>query len=226
MVVFATTASVSIGSLFMAGVVPGILLTVSFCIMHIVRYRKIESPSVDRLSLKEAVQTFLDAIFALGMPLIILGGIYGGFFTPTEAAAVSCIYSLIVGCFIYRTLTLKQIWNSMCEISVRVSSMLTIVCVASAMAWYVSSSGLAQMISNAVLNGLSSKFMILTAINVLLFILGCLIDPTSIILLTCPIIIPITQSLGMSTVAVGAFMIMNIAVGMVTPPFAGTLKNP
>ena len=223
MVVFATTASVSIGSLFMAGVVPGILLTVSFCIMHIVRYRKIESPSVDRLSLKEAVQTFLDAIFALGMPLIILGGIYGGFFTPTEAAAVSCIYSLIVGCFIYRTLTLKQIWNSMCEISVRVSSMLTIVCVASAMAWYVSSSGLAQMISNAVLNGLSSKFMILTAINVLLFILGCLIDPTSIILLTCPIIIPITQSLGMSTVAVGAFMIMNIAVGMVTPPFAGTL---
>lgn len=146
MVVFATTASVSIGSLFMAGVVPGILLAVSFCIMHIVKYKNIESSSVDRLSFKEAIQTFLEAIFALGMPLIILGGIYGGFFTPTEAAAVSCIYSLIVGCFIYRTLTLKQIWNSMCEISVRVSSMLTIVCVASAMAWYVSSSGLAQMI--------------------------------------------------------------------------------
>lgn len=223
MVVFATTASVSVGSLFMAGVVPGIILAVSFCIMHMIRFGNVEKKSTERLSLKEAVYTFFDAIFALGMPVIILGGIYGGFFTPTEAAAVACIYSLLVGCLIYRTLTLKQIWKSMCEISVRVSSMLTIVCVATAMAWYVSSSGLAQMISQAVLNGLSSRFAILTVINVLLFALGCVIDPTSIILLTCPIIIPITKSLGMSTVAVGAFMIMNIAVGMVTPPFAGTL---
>lgn len=223
MVVFATTASVSVGSLFMAGVVPGIILASSFCIMHMIRFGNVEKKSMERLSVKEAVHTFFDAIFALGMPVIILGGIYGGFFTPTEAAAVACIYSLLVGCLIYRTLTLKQIWKSMCEISVRVSSMLTIVCVATAMAWYVSSSGLAQMISQAVLNGLSSRFAILTVINVLLFALGCVIDPTSIILLTCPIIIPITKSLGMSTVAVGAFMIMNIAVGMVTPPFAGTL---
>lgn len=108
-----------------------------------------------------------------------------------------------MGCLIYRTLSLKQIWSSKYEISARVSSMLTIVCVATAMAWYVSSSRLAQMISQAVLNGLSSPFAILTVINVLLFVLGCVIDPTSIILLTCPIIIPITKSLGMSTVAAG-----------------------
>lgn len=111
----------------------------------------------------------------------------------------------------------------MCEISVRVSSMLTIVCCATAMAWYVSSSGLAAAISRAVLSSLNNKFAILTAINMVLFVLGCIIDPTSIILLTCPIIIPITKALGMSSVAVGAFVIMNIAVGMVTPPFAGTL---
>lgn len=223
MVVYATTASVSVGALFMAGVVPGILLALSFCVMHIFRYGKTEAKSTQMLTFKEAIHTFLDAIFALGMPLIILGGIYGGFFTPTEAAAVSCVYALIVGCCFYRTLSLKQIWDSLCETGVRVSSMLTIVCVASAMAWYVSSSGLAQTISQAVLAGLSSKIVILTVINVLLFVLGCLIDPTSIILLTCPIIIPITNSLGLSPVAVGAFMIMNIAVGMVTPPFAGTL---
>lgn len=223
MVVFATTASVSVGSLFMSGVVPGMILTGSFCIMHMFRYGRIEARSTEKLSAGEAVQTFFDAVFALGMPVIILGGIYGGFFTPTEAAAVACVYSLVIGGLVYRNLSFKQIWKSMCEISVRVSSMLTIVCVATAMAWYVSSSGLAQMISQMVLDGLSSKFAILTAINLLLFALGCIIDPTSIILLTCPIIIPITRSLGMSTVAVGAFMIMNIAVGMVTPPFAGTL---
>lgn len=157
------------------------------------------------------------------MPLVILGGIYGGFFTPTEAAAVACVYSIIVGALIYKNLTLKQMWKSMCEISVRVSSMLTIVCCATAMAWYVSSSGLAAAISRAVPSSLNNKFAILTAINMLLFVLGCIIDPTSIILLTCPIIIPITKALGMSSVAVGAFVIMNIAVGMVTPPFAGTL---
>lgn len=133
------------------------------------------------------------------------------------------MYSIIVGALIYKNLTLKQMWKSMCEISVRVSSMLTIVCCATAMAWYVSSSGLAAAISRAVLSSLNNKFAILTAINMLLFVLGCIIDPTSIILLTCPIIIPITKALGMSSVAVGAFVIMNIAVGMVTPPFAGTL---
>ena len=223
MVVFATTASVSVGSLFMAGVIPGIILCAAFCIMHGFRFGRVETPTKEKLTAKEAVTTFWDAIFALGMPVIILGGICGGFFTPTEAAAVSCVYALVVGCFIYRNLSAKQIWRSLCEISVRVSSMLTIVCVATAMAWFVSSSGLAKTIAEAVLAGFSSKIALLTVINILLFILGCLIDPTSIILLTCPIIIPITQSLGMSSVAVGAFMIMNIAVGMVTPPFAGTL---
>lgn len=223
MVVFATTASVSVGALFMAGIVPGILLAVSFCVMHGIRYGKVEKGKTVKLTFHEFVSTFFQAIFALGMPLLILGGIYGGIFTPTEAAAVSCVYAIIVGCVIYRNLSIKQIWKSSCEISVRVSSMLTIVCCATAMAWYVSSSGLAAMISKLVLSGLSSKIAILTVINLLLFVLGCIIDPTSIILLTCPIIIPITKALALSSVQVGAFMIMNIAVGMVTPPFAGTL---
>lgn len=157
MVVFATTASVSVGSLFMAGVIPGIILCIAFCIMHGFRFGHVETPTKEKLTVREAVTTFWDAIFALGMPVIILGGIYGGFFTPTEAAAVSCVYALVVGCFIYRNLSAKQIWRSLCEISVRVSSMLTIVCVATAMAWFVSSSGLAKTIAEAVLAGFSSS---------------------------------------------------------------------
>ena len=191
--------------------------------MHGIRYGHVEKRASVKLTFKEFVSTFFQAIFALGMPILILGGIYGGIFTPTEAAAVSCIYAIVVGCVIYQNLSFKQIWKSVCEISVRVSSMLTIVCCATAMAWFVSSSGLAAAVSKAVLAGLSNKFAILTVVNLLLFVLGCIIDPTSIILLTCPIIIPITQALGLSSVHVGAFMIMNIAVGMVTPPFAGTL---
>ena len=223
MVLYSGVTSIAIGKLFMAGIMPGILLAVSFCVMHGIRYGHVEKRASVKLTFKEFVSTFFQAIFALGMPILILGGIYGGIFTPTEAAAVSCIYAIIVGCVIYRNLSFKQIWKSVCEISVRVSSMLTIVCCATAMAWFVSSSGLAAAVSKAVLAGLSNKFAILTVVNLLLFVLGCIIDPTSIILLTCPIIIPITQALGLSSVHVGAFMIMNIAVGMVTPPFAGTL---
>ena len=109
MVVFATTASVSVGSLFMAGVIPGIILCIAFCIMHGFRFGHVETPTKEKLTVREAVTTFWDAIFALGMPVIILGGIYGGFFTPTAAAAVSCVYALVVGCFIYRNLSAKQL---------------------------------------------------------------------------------------------------------------------
>lgn len=223
MVVFATTASVSIGALFMGGVVPGLIVVATFCGMHIVRYHKIERSDAERIPLRQGIQSFFDAIFALGMPVIILGGIYGGIFTPTEAAAVSCIYALIVGAFIYRTLSLKQILETLQSVGVKVGAMLIIVSSASVMAWYVSSSGLAKLVAASVLSGLSSKLAILTAINILLFVLGCFLDPTSIILLTCPIILPITAQLGMSPVAVGVFMTVNIAVGMVTPPLAGTI---
>ena len=128
----------------------------------IAKIRKENQLTQAELAKRLNVDVYKRQIFALGMPVIILGGIYGGFFTPTEAAAVSCVYALVVGCFIYRNLSAKQIWRSLCEISVRVSSMLTIVCVATAMAWFVSSSGLAKTIAEAVLAGFSSKIALLT----------------------------------------------------------------
>lgn len=223
MVVFATCASASVGALFMGGVIPGMLLMLSFCVWHVIKFRKVEKRSEEKLSVKEAAKTFVDAIFALGMPVIILGGIYGGLFTPTEAAAVSCVYALVVACLCYRQLSLRQFWDCLWKTALSCSAMLVVICVVSAMAWYVSSSGIATKISNAVLASVNNKVLILTIINLILFVLGCFIDPTSIILLTCPIILPITNMLGMSQVAVGVMMVMNIGIGMVTPPFAITL---
>jgi C4-dicarboxylate transporter DctM subunit len=223
MVVFATTASVSVGSLFMSGVTPGVLIMAVFCIIHVIKFRRIEKSSPEKTSFRDGWRIFVDAIFALGMPVVILGGIYGGIFTPTEAAAVSCVYALFVGGAIYRSLGVRQIFETLQMVGIRVSSMLTIVCAATGMAWYVSSSGLAKQVATAILTGMNSQIAILTSINLLLFFLGCFLDPTSIILLTCPIILPITKSFGMSGVAVGAFFTVNMAVGMITPPMAGTI---
>lgn len=223
MVVLATTAQISVGALFIAGIVPGLVICFAFCIMHIFRFRHVEQPDKTKLPFKEAFKIFVDAIAALIMPLIILGGIYGGIFTPTEAAAVACVYAWIIGAFLYRKLPFKVFCKCLADTAVSVGSMLIIVCSAAGMAWWISSSGIGNAISTAVLTTVKSKFLVLLIINIFLFILGCLIDPTSIILLTSAIIFNITDALGVHPIAVGCFMIVNIALGMVTPPLAGTL---
>jgi len=223
MVVLATTANLSVGTLFIAGIVPGLIICLAFCIMHMFRFHKVEAPDTEKLSGREIIKTSVDAIAALLMPLIILGGIYGGIFTPTEAAAVACVYAWAVGALLYRKLPLKTFIKCLEDTAVSVGAMLIIVCSAAGMAWWISSSGIGSSISNAVLSTFSNKYVVLLIINVFLFILGCLIDPTSIILLTSPIIFNITNSLGLHPIAVGCFMIVNIALGMVTPPLAGTL---
>lgn len=223
MVVLATTASISVGALFISGIVPGLIVCLAFCVMHGIRFRHVEAPDSTKMTKKEIIKTSVDAIAALIMPLIILGGIYGGIFTPTEAAAVACVYAWIVGAFLYRKLPIKTFIKCLADTAVSVGSMLIIVCSAAGMAWWISSSGLGRAISDAVLSTFSNRYIVLFIINAFLFILGCLIDPTSIILLTSPIIFNITNALGIHPVAVGCFMIVNIALGMVTPPLAGTL---
>lgn len=223
MVVLATTASLSVGTLFMSGVVPGLLICLAFCIMHSFRFRHIEARDTTKLSRKEVVKISVDAIAALIMPLIILGGIYGGIFTPTEASAVACVYAWAVGALLYKKLPFKVFLKCLANTAVSVGSMLIIVCSAAGMAWWISSSGLGQAISDAVLSTFHNKYVVLLIINLFLFVLGCLIDPTSIILLTSSIIFTITNKLGIHPIAVGCFMIVNIALGMVTPPLAGTL---
>lgn len=223
MVVLATTASISVGALFIAGIIPGLIICFAFCVMNIVRYKNVEAPDTEKMPKKEIIKISVDAIAALIMPLIILGGIYGGVFTPTEAAAVACVYAWVVGAFLYRNLSLKIFAKCLADTAVSVGAMLIIVCSAAGMAWWISSSGIGNAISTTILTAVKSKFIVLLIINLFLFILGCLIDPTSIILLTSSIIFTITNAYGINPIAVGCFMIVNIALGMVTPPLAGTL---
>ena len=223
MITFATTAGVSIGTVFMGGVVPGILCCTVLCIMHIIRFGKVEKRSTERVPFTEALAITVDALWALGMPVIILGGIYGGVFTPTEAAAVACVYSIFVSCFCYKTLNFKKLLELFRDTGVRCGVTMITISIATPFAWFLTSSGLTGLLSSTLLSTFTSRFALLLIINLVLFFLGCFMEPQSIIMLMTPIILPITNAFGISPIAVGVFIVVNIAVGMMTPPMAGCI---
>lgn len=222
MVTFAVTANCSVSAMFMGGILSGILMASAMCAVHLCLHKHTEKPEKGKLSLKESRHNFVDALWALGMPVIILGGIYGGVFTPTEAGCVACVYSLFVALFIYKDLTIKDVPKIFVESALSTAAILFIVALASPFAWLMTSAGIPKIIAGYILN-LDSKVLILIAMNVFLLFLGCFMETQSIILLVTPILLPIAQAYGIHTVALGIIIVVNTALGMITPPMAPNL---
>ena len=223
MVTYAVTASVSIISMFEAGWVPGIMLIVGLCIANAVMCKKYDSVDTTKYPAKTYLIRFKDAFLALLMPVIILGGIYGGIFTPTESAAVACIYALIVSCFVFRELNLKQLYKIFKDSCISSAVVLFVVGMSAPFAWFMTSENIPTMISTAVMSTFHNKFVILLAMNLLLLFLGCFLETQSIILLVTPILLPMATALGVSPVALGLIIIVNTSIGMITPPMAVNL---
>ena len=223
MVTYAVTASVSIISMFEAGWVPGIMLIVGLCIANAIMCKKYDSVDTTRYPAKTYLVRFKDAFLALLMPVIILGGIYGGIFTPTESAAVACIYALIVSCFVFRELNLKQLYKIFKDSCISSAVVLFVVGMSAPFAWFMTSENIPTMISTAVMSTFHNKFVILLAMNLLLLFLGCFLETQSIILLVTPILLPMATALGVSPVALGLIIIVNTSIGMITPPMAVNL---
>ena len=223
MVTYAVTASVSIISMFEAGWVPGIMLIVGLCIANAIMCKKYDSVDTTKYPAKTYLIRFKDAFLALLMPVIILGGIYGGIFTPTESAAVACIYALIVSCFVFRELNLKQLYKIFKDSCISSAVVLFVVGMSAPFAWFMTSENIPTMISTAVMSTFHSKFLILLAMNLLLLFLGCFLETQSIILLVTPILLPMATALGVSPVALGLIIIVNTSIGMITPPMAVNL---
>ena len=223
MVTYAVTASVSIISMFEAGWVPGIMLIVGLCIANAIMCKKYDSVDTTKYPAKTYLIRFKDAFLALLMPVIILGGIYGGIFTPTESAAVACIYALIVSCFVFRELNLKQLYKIFKDSCISSAVVLSVVGMSAPFAWFMTSENIPTMISTAVMSTFHNKFVILLAMNLLLLFLGCFLETQSIILLVTPILLPMATALGVSPVALGLIIIVNTSIGMITPPMAVNL---
>lgn len=223
MVTYAVTASLSVGTMFMAGIVPGLLLAAVLCVTNIVLCSKYDAPDTSKVTGKEVFHAFTDAILALLMPVIILGGIYSGLFTPTESAAVACVYSFIVSIFVYKELKMDGIFAIFRDTAVSSAVVLLVVGLSSPFAWFMTFEDLPSMIATGFLGLFSNKMVLLLMINVILLFLGCFLETQSIILLVTPILLPIATAMGLSHVALGIIIIINTSIGMITPPMAVNL---
>lgn len=218
-VVYGSIAGASIGTLFIAGVIPGILVGLGLVVVALVIGKKLDLKTSEKASFKERMIALKDAFWGLMMPVIILGGIYGGIFTPTEAAAVSAVYGLFVGLFIYRSINVKELYQILVDSTSQTAVVMLITATASLFAWVITVSGIGAAITALfiyVSGGSTIIFFII--VNVILLIAGMFLDSTSALFIFTPLFLPVAKVLGIDLIHLGVVMIVNLAIGLVTPP--------
>ena len=218
MVVYAAVTEVSVGRLFMAGVVPGILLGLMLMFAVWWRAGKLQLTPPPKAPLREVLRAFRESMWGLALLGIIMGGIYGGVFTPTEAAAVSAVYALVVAVFVYRDLGFKDLPHVFLESSKTTVMLMFIVANALLFAHVLTTERIPQTIAESILEVGMSPWMFLIVVNVLLLIAGAFMEPTGVILILAPILFPIASQLGIDPIHLGVIMVVNMEIGMVTPP--------
>lgn len=218
MVVYAAATETSVGKLFMAGVVPGLLLGIALMVAIYIVARIKNLPAQPRASVKEWFRAARKAIWGLLLMVIILGGIYSGIFTPTEAAAVAAVYSFVVAVFIYKDIKLSECPRVLLE-SGKLSVMLMFI-IANAMlfAHVLTTEQIPQLITETVTKMELSPWMFLIVVNIVLLIAGAFMEPSAIILILAPILFPIAVQLGIDPIHLGVIMVVNMEIGMITPP--------
>lgn len=225
MVNYGIAGSVSISTLFAAGFGPGILVGVALIIVAYFSAKKngYGLAAKTRFSWRNVAVSFKEAFFALLMPFIVLGGIYGGVFTPTEAAAVAAIYGFVAGTFLYRELKLKDLPLLLMNAGKSTAMVMVIVAAASSFGWILTSARIPDAIAALLISLSESKYVILLLINLFLLIVGCLMDVTASIIILTPIFMPIVNQFGINPVHFGIIMTVNLAIGMSTPPLGVNL---
>lgn len=224
MVVYSVTTNSSVSKLFLAGFVPGLLIglvligySYFFAVSH--GYKGDEEP----FSAKKALKEVKDSIFALLSPVIILGGIYGGIFTPTEAAAVSVIYSLVIGCLVYKELDLKQLMTVTKNACETTATILIVIGCAAGFSKVLTLGRIPTTVATFLTTMTDSKILILLLINVLLLIVGCFMETLCAIMILAPILFPVVTALGVDVTHFGIIMVVNLAIGFITPPLGVNL---
>ena len=218
-VVYASIANTNVGEMFMAGIVPGILMGAALAVVVLIEVgRKGIKPAHGKRSLSARWKSFKEAFWGLLMPVIILGGIYGGIFTPTEAAAVSVIYGLIVGMFIYKEVKLKDLFGIMVDSAKTTGGIMLIVASASLFSYCCTLFGISQAAQQLLSSVSANRVVFLIIVNIIFLIAGCFIDANSAMYIFIPIMLPVALQLGYDPVAFGILATVNLAIGQVTPP--------
>ncbi|PTX50618.1 tripartite ATP-independent transporter DctM subunit [Gemmobacter caeni] len=217
MIIYGVLSGASIGQLFLAGIMPGIGIAVGLLIYASWRARRDGFPVTPRMTARERLAATRRTLPALLLPLIILVGIKAGIFTPTEAAAVAVGYALIIG-FVYRDLTIARVWEALIAAALVSTSILFITSMASIVSFVFTLEQVPQLIADAMLSLTENPWMILLLLNIFLLVLGMFLEPISILILTMPILMKFQALIGMDPVHFGIMVVLNVVIGMATPP--------
>lgn len=216
---YGTTAELSIGDLFIAGVIPGLFIGLSLIIVSFIYAKGHNIPRTKVPTLKEVFVAFKDAFFSIMMPVIVLGGIYFGIATPTEAAAVAIVYSLLISICVYKEMGWKDLPRVAKKSVVTSAMIMFIIANSEIFSWYLTYKQIPAQIAELVLGIGNSPILILLAINAILLFVGMIMDSSAAVLILTPLFMPIVTSIGVNPIHFGVIMIVNLAIGMATPPF-------
>ncbi|SFI85264.1 C4-dicarboxylate transporter, DctM subunit [Ruminococcaceae bacterium D5] len=218
MVLYAVNANQSVGTMLIAGAVPGFVMVLCTGLLAVFVCRRNGWKGTGHFDIKEVWTSFIDAIWAILSPLIILGGIYSGIFTATEAAAVACFYSMIVGLFVYHELNFKTMIEALGKAMKSTGNIMLIVASSCAFSFVLSREHVASMAASAMLSFSSSRIVFLICVVIIMLITGCFVDASPAVMVLAPILAPIAEQYGVSLVHLGAIMVTATSIGMVTPP--------
>jgi len=223
MVLYSCSTGNSVGDMLLAGLLPGILICAMLMIITVIISKKHNYCGEGKFSVKRVLKEFRSSVWALLSPVIILGGIYSGIFTPTEAAAVSCFYSMLVGLFVYRELKIKALIKCMYNSVKLVGQILSIVAVTQLFSWILTRAGLPQQIATAAVNISSNPTIFLLVVSLILLVVGAFLDPVPAVLIFAPILVPAANAMGISPIHFGVVMVTTFCIGLITPPVGMTL---
>ena len=218
MVIAGSCVSISVGKMFQAGIIPGILLGLALCVPTYIISVKRDYPRHERADWKVRAQTTKDAIWAMLMPVILLGGILSGVFTPTEASIVTCVYALIVGVFVYKEIKITDVPRIVWENIRACASIIVLIGLANVFAYILTAERIPQMVANSILSITDNRIVVILLINVVLLFVGMFMESLAAILITFPVLLPVATAVGMDPVHFALMAILNLMLGLTTPP--------
>ena len=222
-VIFGVASGVSVGKLFLGGVIPGVLMALALMVMITIYAHRKGYPRMESFSLRMIGRSFKGAFLPLLTPVILLGGIWTGYFTPTEASAVAVAYAIILGLFVYREISLRELGAIFVNTMKETAALGFIICAGSFYGWLLMRSGIPIRFAETIAGVSQNPYMILFLISLFLLVVGCFIETVVAILILTPIFVPIIDKVGIDPVHFGLIMVLNLMIGLLTPPFGVVL---
>lgn len=217
-VIYASIAGISVSDIFMGGYIPGVLMGVGLIIYAVMTAKKRNMPRSEKVSLSNVLKIFINAIWALFTPIIIVGGIMTGICTPTEAGAISCVYAVLIGVFIYHELSFKKLKIALRDAAISSSIVMFLIATASVFSWILTIDRIPQLVKDAIMSFTDSKYVLLLLINILLLIVGTFMDCTPALTMLVPVLAPLASAYGINLIHLGVVMTINLCIGLLTPP--------